>query len=35
MDKTEDNKSVPVYGQIAGVVLLILLIVSAALYLTS
>ena len=35
MEESADKKNVPVYGQIAGVVLLILLIVSSALYLTS
>ena len=34
MEKTTEEKNVPVYGQIAGVVLLITLIVTAALYLT-
>lgn len=35
MEETAEKKNVPVYGQIVGVVLLIVLIVSAALYLTS
>jgi hypothetical protein len=34
MEKAAEEKRVPVYGQIVGVVLLIALIVSAALYLT-
>ena len=34
MDKVTEDKTVPVYGQIVGVVLLIILIVTAALYLT-
>lgn len=34
MDKTVEEKKVPVYGQIIGVVLLIAFIVTSALYLT-